>query len=675
MWDKFVITDGTKPGTIDILAMLYEWYPQLPPTKGGGSWSGSSYMQGRQLFDKQLDNIIDTFVLNIVSGSKPETTLIINKITTLLDKGVSYWLNNYQTDMVWLDMRLSCNTFNQYSLINDWNILELNDYFSAPFGVNGTMEQVTLTIEHGVWTENEPGTGTAIELQSGNTNIEQTTAEKAVWVSNYWKDAPLTHVYVYDTTGPAWSANLAGVDVATLFPAVPAAGDILYVGRTSVAPGSAFDNLIWNIGTAENDLDMVIEMWDGAAWTTFAAAGYNIQDDTTTFDNTGRNCMTFDPPWTGNVWTPVAINGVTAYWVRFRITAIGAAPSPPITAEAVYTNEWPYYDIPADQILGTYPALGRSVNYRRDNSFIDEDTAQQNALTSSLILGLRSLDRGEDFIAFLPTYNNQLPVDFTYTIISAVASQQASNNAPSGYYTLWNPAGAATEDVAYWIILDPTARTYSGTYRLFMRGREVGASRNIRNQIRVSTGNVANVVYSSPWKYNVANNDEVVDFGVITIPDTHNFPTYSNTIYIIIYGDATANTSDYYYYDLILMPVDELSAEIKIPAGADPLEQKVFYNDKQLVVDSISEPKYQVQSTLLYDNGLGSQIVFTNWMSIITGNYKYGANSVSGQRLWHLQIFDENYDGSASPLNRAIFHPLFTSIATKNQQYKSLRGD
>ena len=108
------------------------------------------------------------------------------------------------------------------------------------------MDEISLIIEHGLWSENEPGDATAVELQSGNSLIAETTADKTAWVSGYWDNYPLTHIFVYDAAPVTWT-NITGLSGVNLFPAVPAVGDILYVGVQDTGNSSMFDNIVFNI--------------------------------------------------------------------------------------------------------------------------------------------------------------------------------------------------------------------------------------------------------------------------------------------------------------------------------------------------------------------------------------------------------------------------------------------
>lgn len=671
MWSRFRITDGTKAGTIDVLPYLREWLPQLALAKGGGSWSGSPYAQGRQLFAKQFDNIIDTFLLSFVTGSQLETTQLVNLFTTLLDKGVAYWLNDFQTDMVWIEIRPECQDYSQYALIYDWQIPQLNDYFDAPFGINGSMDEVTLIIEHGLWSENIPGDGTAIELQSSTITIAENTDRKRVWITNYWDDSQISHVFRYDAAPPGYT-NITGITGTVLFPVAPAVGDILYVGVENTGTESPFHNIVFNIGTAMVGLAFTIEYSRGAgAWGALPVAGYGFQDDTNGFANTGPNAVVFDYIAGANPWATDAVNGVTAWWIRFRITAAAGAVSPAIVSDPIYTQQCPYFDIPADQVEGTYPAQALYNMWRRDVSY--DSSATFILVGTKFLLGLRSLDRGTDFLAFLATHTSILPPSVTYTV--SLGLMQTAANTPWYYAHQWVPGGALSNAaIGYWKVTDPESRQYTGTYRVFLRVKDNSpANGDIITRISMCVGNVANIVYTSPNRQ-VATQavESVLDFGMLTIPEAYESSSYDYDLYFWIYGDSTATATNIYYFDLILMPVDECPIDLEI--SADNINQ-TFGQNEILLPDSISSPKYNITAKMLEENISATSLKYkSEWQARTPGENILQVNQTNGQRLWTLLMHNYNYITGGEPDYRAIWSTGICVLGWRNERYKTLRG-
>lgn len=100
-----------------------------------------------------------------------------------------------------------------------------------------------------------------------------------------------------------------------LFPDVPVDNDAFYVGQAN-----PFCELAFDIGTAQASTGacIVTEYWNGAAWTTLLnlvdATSAAAADGTRPFEQDGA--ITFFPP---PDWAQTAVDGVTVFWVRFRV--------------------------------------------------------------------------------------------------------------------------------------------------------------------------------------------------------------------------------------------------------------------------------------------------------------------------------------------------------------------
>lgn len=672
MWSVLKITDGTKAGTVDILAILREWLPQLASAKGGGFWGGSTYTQGRQLFDKQLENILDTFLLSLVTGSQIETAALVNLITTLLDKGVAYWVEEFQLEPVWIEMRSITQAQSQYALIYDWGIPEMNAYFDGPFGTSGTLENITLILEHGLWMENEPKTGTAIELQSANSTITANTTRKRTWVSNFWDASPLTHVFVYDAAPAGWT-NITGLTGVNLLPAVPAVGDILYVGVQEPGTASPFSNIVFNVGVAMAGLTITPYHSRGAGlWAALPVGVYPYQDDTNTFQRTGPNVVVFDYISGAQPWITDAVNGITAYWIKFEVTAApGPVTCPTQVTDEIYTQEEPYYDIPSDQVEGTYPAQAKYELWRRDAA--KDQAVTLNMIGTKTLLGLRTLSRGENFLAFLPTYDPILPANLAYTaVLGAFAN---AINTPWYRAHQWVPGGALADAIpGYWKIDDPLSREYSGTYRMFLRCKNNSpVADDIDMRIALSAGNLANVVFVSPRKEVVTVGFQVIlDFGLITIPESFPDTNYIYELFLLLLCDSTATATNIFFYDLILMPVDECAVDLTVAAANN---FQTFDQDEILIPDSFSNPKFNIIAPLLREDITGGTMQYAlNWQARTPGENILNVSQADGQRVWTFLLYNQNYITGGEPDYRAFWNTAVSIRGWRNERYKTLRG-
>jgi hypothetical protein len=241
-----------------------------------------------------------------------------------------------------------------------------------------------------------------------------------------------------------FSSNLIGAAKPTaLYPAVPdsgAGGDTLYFGSsTALSDSGPFNSLVLDISTAQIDLTTIVwEYWNGA-WVTLT-----VEDNTATtdpFDRTGIHSVHWTQPAD---WTAVNVNGVTAYWVRARITVVGASPAPPYQDNRdIYTVVWPMVGLVSDQVEGDIPAIVRIIA----NNQSDDSGGSPDLRANRIIIGSRSLSRGENFTPYINISDEQNPVGITVTV-GANTAFATSTSTPTGRratYTSPASAGATTE--------------------------------------------------------------------------------------------------------------------------------------------------------------------------------------------------------------------------------------
>lgn len=123
-------------------------------------------------------------------------------------------------------------------------------------------------------------------------------------------------------------ANDPDAGTFPLLPAVPVVGDAFYFG----AP-KPITELYVTIGTAAaGDFSITWEYWDGFNWT----APADMVDGTQGFKAGGTQRVPFSE---FNQHTPSAVDGVTAFWVRARVSAFVSLTTQPVASYA-YPNTW-----------------------------------------------------------------------------------------------------------------------------------------------------------------------------------------------------------------------------------------------------------------------------------------------------------------------------------------------
>jgi len=121
-------------------------------------------------------------------------------------------------------------------------------------------------------------------------------------------------------------ANTVGGTAFNAFAAVPVAGDILYIGNSTEWEGVTL--LFVTPGVDDGTGVLVYEYWNGAAWTALTDA----VDSTSLL--TADGIIAFSAP---RDWATTAVNGVTQFYIRIRITVAGYTTAP--TLAQIYMND------------------------------------------------------------------------------------------------------------------------------------------------------------------------------------------------------------------------------------------------------------------------------------------------------------------------------------------------
>lgn len=692
------ITDGTTE--VDLLQMpgflLESWRPALPQYKGGGTFQSSPLLDGRQLVNKQLDNYIESFSFKVQAESQDALIFEMRGIRRLLEKATNYWTTKWQTEPVWLEARASCETNTRYAHIVTGYIPEDENPYAQPFGMSGTaravMDDMTLIIEHGPWFSNEPGTATQIAVSGFGTfngndygttsggNPYYTTTNK-VYVANKHNLANISHIYYYDDNLGTWSGNLYGAALPyDLLPAVPAVGDALYVGcSTALADSGPFDNIVFNFspGTQLTGNDGWT-YWDGAAWSTMDEV-----DNTGALQKAGGGTYSVNweqqDDWTiGNLNTIFggAAPNVAGYWIQWEITALtGGAPTPPTEiTDQPYSCAWGFIEVDDDAITGDLPALAKSLLESCDP---DGLTAPHWLYANRAIFGLRSVDRGDDFRAYINLYetNPQTPTGVTVTL-GTYGADAADLTIPVGGRVDITPLIADTwSDGVYVSFSSAVSPQWYGQYHAFLRGRaEPGGSGStpagtVEVRLQITAQNPTTYTESGTFSDIAVIDDtydwRLIDCGKITLPATDIYTpddTYSFNICVQL---RLSDLDDgLRVYDLVLIPVDEWSGDF---TDLSPDVDSHALDDVSdiLLVDSITNPKTSIRA-YVYASGSGAS--YGPWSCRTAGPMMLQANTQ--QRLWSLlaryYTTDDVWD---APPNLCCKQRLY-----KQQKYFSMRG-
>jgi len=188
----------------------------------------------------------------------------------LLRQARQYWMTRWATTPVYLVRQAVNESEPGYLEIKGW---------TTPSGAG--VDETTLwtkILEAGIsdfdlilecgpyWRDVPPGDSNCLEIGAmqawestyfGNYDYmsatrEETCAADTVYIANKHNIAQLTDVYYFDAAPGVWSANLLATSLTyNLLPAVPAAGDILYIGiDSSVTNSGPFCSVVWDLASA-----------------------------------------------------------------------------------------------------------------------------------------------------------------------------------------------------------------------------------------------------------------------------------------------------------------------------------------------------------------------------------------------------------------------------------------
>lgn len=492
-----------------------------------------------------------------------------------------------------------------------------------------------------------------------------------VFVSNKNNDANLSNIFIDD--GGVFSANLFPMTLpTTLLPAVPAVNDAVYFGiETSAINSGPFTSLIFDILTpisVTTSYTILWEYWTGAAWATLTTRD-GTNPGTGVFRALGVSSVHWTPP---SNWATVAVNSVTGYWVRARVSALVGTLTPPVQQNRnIYSVVNSYVDVDNLEILGDIPALSQ-IKAHNHSDLDGPAGSAPNLYDNRLIVGLRSYDRGTTFQPYLNISDEQNPFGVT---IAVGTSTTIGNDiaAPTGRSATYNPAGVEAMATRASVALATTiARDFYGTFRAFLRVQRTAGNAtdfDIRLQVSSGSGGVSYTTASKQVQTTTAF--ELLDFGQVTIPATGSLTSdeLGDQTVINIQASAASGTPNLILYDLILMPVDEWV--IDAVDGANESDSDIGRSgsiSKYLDIDSITNPKEKIRS-------LVKQVDSNLITSVYTPNSNGQAilQNKKDQRLWFLaaktSATGTSYSWIASP---EICHSI---QLYKVERYLALRGN
>lgn len=491
------------------------------------------------------------------------------------------------------------------------------------------------------------------------------------YVVNKSCKANLTHIFIND--GGIYSANLVPNTLPlTLFPETPAEGDAIIFGiSSSYLNYGPFSNLVFNIDQIAAGATTYAITWsysksdDPDGWCDFTA----VKDNTEGFTVAGVNSVTWAVPAD---WSLATVNSVEAYWVKAQITTLTGTLVPPTQDDDdIYATTWPSVLIEDDYIKGDIPSNIKIEVINRS----DEDGPGGDApdlYSNKIVCGLRSIDRGTNFNAYLNASDEQVPFGITTTAgtnctFQDVSTTQAVVQYPTAVRLVYDPNGVETmANRMTWSLATTIARDYYGIYHAFLRAQQSGGTvGDIGVRLYVTTG-TGGISWASDTKYFTTTNAwQLIDLGRVTLPVSGliQYDEITDSTDISIQASSISGTPYLYLCDLILIPTDEWAGEFIDTVNT---ASSALMGGYTLEIDSVTNPKQSITAKTKTPTGMVASI----WQSNANGPAILQSNA--NQRLWFFSAKTASAGSTEWVSNPEMLHEI---KVYKNEQYLGLRGN
>ncbi len=650
------VTDGsTTVNLLNIVNLLFQgWSPAV----------GTSHTN---LYER----VTDRMAAKVKTSSIDAVAAEILKLNNLLRKAWQFHNTEWQTTPVYLESQGKNETKARFSLIFNG---QLSGGFSEHDFVNETanlLRSMQLRIEREAgWRANVPGNyPSALTLTASDGPANPTS----VHIANFTDETLLTHIFNFDDSLTAFGSNLIadsdGFDYFEVSGSTPATGDIVYFGSTT----AAFHHVQLNISQAMGTGPTIVWEYYNGAWVTLTpGTKLGLYPIGTTIFWTNSNADALRSIHVSNVsdWIAVAINGVTANWIRSRVTAGSTGVTAVQGAEVVYAQKNNYIEIPTTTIDGDLPPFLLQAFGQPDGDLAL--TAPNFTTTSRIICGARSRDL-DNFQANIPFAD--VTTDWTQTL-GTDASEVADPNAPGDAHIA---VSFATETLVERVRMQVAGNVqdWAGTFRLFLRCQQIGGSNgDLSVQMKFRTNQTdAEGSESATETVDLLTQDaglELVDLGVLNIPRMGIIDSDAVGVRPIfeVWSKRNTGSSTLRIYDGILIPIDEWAATYNAPV------------DTTTSIGSTLGP----HNVLEVDAGVVTTRIFKSYAPLgdlpLSNNAPMGGWELHGQypliepsKQYRLYFIMMHYNGTFGTM--PFISPLGMSLAFElraHNRYKILRG-
>lgn len=490
-----------------------------------------------------------------------------------------------------------------------------------------------------------------------------------IYIANKQNYANITHIKILD--GGVYT-NIFPISSfpQNLWPGAATNGEFVYFGiEAANIDAGPFGNLIFDIGSICDPGNLPgYQLQYSPAWGTLTIHDAT-NDGSFNFTKVGINGIFWSMPAD---WTPTTIDGVNAWWIRLSFNFPGnATTSPTQVNRDIYTVVNSYVDIDDTLVKGDIPAIMQvKLNNRSDPD--GPGGSGPSLWTNRLLVGLRGLDRGSNFQAYLNISDVQNPPGILVSL-GTNTTFATDGSSPTGRRATYNPGGVEAMATRATISLNPSiARHFYGTFHAFLRAqRTAGVATDLSIRLQVATGSGGITFTTQSKQLQATTAFEVLDFGEIALPVSGAFKSsdLADTTEIRVQASAASGTPDLYLYDLILIPVDEWSIDaVDFANESDSDVGRSGSVSKFLDIDSVTDLRIDIKT--LVRTADANKFITAEYNPITSGPAILQANA--DQRLWFFAMRTSatgaSYNWLAPP---EIAH---TVQILKNDRYLGLRG-
>jgi hypothetical protein len=464
-----------------------------------------------------------------------------------------------------------------------------------------------------------------------------------VFVANHHTEAQLTHIY-NDDGGVFTSIYPISSFPQTLYPGTAALNDNVYFGcNTALSDTGPFSSLVFDLSVGASAATSYTITWEyyNGSW-----VALTTQDGTSQLSLVGVNSVSWEVP---SDWTTVAVNSITGYWVRARLSALtGAFTNPVQQTRDIYSAVTPFIELAATQALGTVSSLARiRLQNRSDNGGPGGSNPQLYA--NRIMAGVMPVTDHENFSA-----------SSVVTNLSAPTGRAVFFDA--GLATLSTMADRVSIKLATTI-----ARDYYGTFRAFLRGKQTGGSAgevSLRLKVVSGSGGISSL---SDIQTTASTTDhELIEFEeLVILPVSSLFTSdeLGDETAITLQIATSASDADFYAYDLFLLPTNLMYIDAKDEANT---ASSAISNGTRLSIDSVTLPKLLVKAV--------AETVSTG---VYKASYRVDSNGPAGlliqqqQRIW---IMSASTSAAASNVWLSKPEALHSGLISATDRWITGRG-